>query len=728
MQKTVRLSVKLLSVFCTLALILSVCAVPFGATAEDTGVITIDFENDSYTDGTEIATITTYTGVNGNAGNKAFMGKGATSTSYAIGNTIKNKNEEYYSFKAGVYQITWDYLITGVLQPANKMYLVNEFPGNTGSTTAADATIIAGAEFDLLPNKTTLNIWQQGDVTVNITEDVTQLGLFVVALAATAYVDNIVITPVEKLVNDNLPTSLNIDFSTQAECDQGSSIYKVDEHISDDQHGKALGVVFGTGYDGGYKYCEIKENSTSCGDGVACNHSTDGSAPIKLAAGTYKVTYDYYYKDAPGYCSEEAPNYNGSYVRPDAFAFKFAYARSEALAWSINNVLGNNIIDTGKAQKTWHKGQMLLTFTGDVNHLGFYLINSPYHIYLDNISFELVELGEKTVIDFEKGEKPEFTTSYATIGAVDNTTNKAFIGNTSNVLSSATTTYYPDNYPRGTNILKADGSAYSLSAGSYRVTWDYKLTGALNAADTVRLSDSIANASTDGTVLIEDMVPQKANVGMWQKGEKTIVLTQDAAKLGIFCRPLFSTVYIDNIEITPIEADYAKVAGYDLFVNATEETLADTKGTQMAPTSVIYTKDDGSERTAFRFVSSFNYIKDGDALYLDEAKTLKVLKRGMKFGVVTDNRGTHYQQKADSLVDASAAAWSDDGSTKEYTFKVYNISVSNKDQVYFVTPYLVVEMDGEQFTITGKTKETSVQGIYDASNAKTNNYDWYTVQ
>lgn len=726
MQKTVNFSGKLLSILCTLALILSVCAVPFGATAEDTGVITIDFETDSVTDTTGIATITTYTGVDGNASNKAFIGK----TYYERGNTIKNSNGGNYSFKAGIYRITWNYLITGVLQPANKMYLVNAFPGNTGSTTAKDATIIAGAEFDLLPNKTTLNKWQQGDVTVNITEDVTQLGLFVVALAATAYVDNIVITPTEKLASSNLPTSLNIDFSTQAECDLGSSIYKVDEHISDDQHGKALGVIFGTAYDGGRKYCEIMENSTSCGSGVACNHTADGSAPIKLAAGTYKVTYDYYFKDAPGFCTEEAPNaVNGAYVHPDAFTFKFAYSRSESLYWSINNVLGNNVIDTKKAQKTWHKGQMLLTFTGDVNHLGFYLAQSPYHIYVDNISFELVELGEKTVINFDNGEKPEFTTSYATIGAVDNTTNKAFIGNTSNVLASGTTTYYPTHYPRGTNILKADGSAYSLSAGSYRVTWDYKLTGALNAADTVRLSDSIVNASTDGTVLIEDMVPQKTNVEMWQKGEKTIVLTQDAAKLGIFCNPLFSTVYIDNIEITPIEADYAKVAGYDLFVNATEETLADTKGTQMAPTSVIYTKADGSERTAFRFVSSFNYVKDGDAIYLDEAKTLKILKRGMKFGLVTKGPVENlYQQKADSLVDASAAAWSDNGSTKEYTFKVYNISVSNKDQVYFAIPYLVVEIDGEQFTITGKTKESSVQGIFDASAAKTNNYDWYTVQ
>lgn len=180
-----------------------------------------------------------------------------------------------------------------------------------------------------------------------------------------------------------------------------------------------------------------------------------------------------------------------------------------------------------------------------------------------------------------------------------------------------------------------------------------------------------------------------------------------------------TVVSIDNVTITPVSS--AQVSAYALFVNSGDAPLADAQGNEMAPGSVVYKKN-GSERTAFRFLSSFDYYTDGTDMYLDEAKTTKILKRGMLVGIYD---GTKYTQKAKSEVAAGAAAWTNDGKTLEYSFKIYNISVNNKNTVYYATPYLIVDVGGVQQTITGQTKQNSVQGIYDMSSAKEKGYSWY---
>ncbi len=246
----------------------------------------------------------------------------------------------------------------------------------------------------------------------------------------------------------------------------------------------------------------------------------------------------------------------------------------------------------------------------------------------------------------------------------------------------------------------------------------------------IDISDSIVEVSfnTDGGT---DIAPVQGLIG------ETITVV-DPVKFGYKFTGWFEdadcTVPSDmkfSKDVTVLYAGWTEaempidVTGYDMFKNDSGLKLEDTAGTIMENNSVIYKKADGSERTAFRFVSSYDYYTDGTNQYLDADKTIKIVKRGMLFGKV---EGENYTHLSSSEKDATAEAWSDNGSTIEYTFKVFNISYANKDVEYYVTPYLIVDVGGKELTITGDTASNSIQGIYNNSTAAQNNYTWYTQQ
>lgn len=279
---------------------------------------------------------------------------------------------------------------------------------------------------------------------------------------------------------------------------------------------------------------------------------------------------------------------------------------------------------------------------------------------------------------------------------------------------------------------------YSLNA-TYKVSFEYKTTGKANVNLTFGVP--VGENGPCGSTVNErtSVVSATAAVENWTQVTAYVTAPADyyaddysanveltskyytrVMGMGISNSTNGTVVSIDNVTITPVSS--AQVSAYALFVNKGNAPLADAQGNEMAPGSVVYKKN-GSERTAFRFIAAFDYYADenGD-LYLDKDKTVKILKRGMLVGIYD---GTNYTQKANSEVAANAAAWTNNGKTLEYSFKIYNISEKNKDTVYYARPYLIVE--GKEEPIYGTPQKTSVQQIFDEFSAKNNTieYGWY---
>lgn len=694
--------------------------------------VNIDFETQiaDETNKTSYATIDTIS-KDGNENNKAFKSKIAENFDngqWGRGKMIYNSDHSSIVINAGWYTVSWDYIIEGekTLQDhatKNKAYFINYYDKTDGHYSAAH-TPISGADFDLLPDKKTLNTWQTETRKIFLSEDVEDFGIFFAPLEAVVYIDNIQFTPIVA------EPDLFIDFSEQSECDNGSSIYKVAEHTSDG-HENSLGIIFSNAYTGTGQYCEIKQGGSSCGGGVSCNHANDNSTSIPFKAGNYLIKYSYYFVDAPGY--------NEKKVVPEKFTFKFAY--NADLDKSIIPTIGAEIIDQSMAKGTWHTASMLISPKSNIETFGFYLEDCPYHIYIDDISVYSVNLSSSMVIDFEGLEKDTNTTDTTGIANIG-----THIGVDSNPNNTVFAFLNSSKYARGNTIKDLEQNFYSIKAGTYKISWNYKIvttssytagkdiTGSLFLID--GYDKNVADNETNRTNAKRidcasfDLLPDRTKIGEWQEASVAVTLKTDIEKLGLFVDRLTAGVnaYVDNITFTPTSDVAVKTAFYLLFRTPIDAELEDAQGNKMEANSAVYTDPNGDLRSAFRFLSSFNYHKSGKDLYLDYDRQIKIVKRGMKVGIATKDEETGiytYNQKTKSEKAANATAWSNIDANLEYTFMMFNISEKNRETTYFATPYLVLEIKGKQFVILGETKKTSVEDVFATSQAKADGATWY---
>jgi len=432
------------------------------------------------------------------------------------------------TLEAGTYIVTYDYLYSDAIYKdrpgdGNDNYVHPEkfsfkfAYSNSNEALAVPSTVFGEEIVDTSKAKDT---WHSGSMTVTLSDGFKHFGFCLEHSPYHIYVDNVKFTPAseEGLIN----------FESHSENDGNSSVFNIgnkatlsNNSLDSTNTSKVLAANFSTYYDGPAKIAEIHENGSQ----------------IKIPAGTYKITYDYYYYT---FAASLDPKWENG-----GFSYKFANG-----TYNSATTFGNEIINVNKSEKVWNKGEMTVTLSKETA-LCVRLNYSPYHIYLDNIKFTPVEIQDNGVIDFEYHKDNDGGSSIFNVitGKGDNITNV--------LAANFSSKYFGDE--KNCQILRGDNTPVKVPSGFYKLTYDYyyyDFKSDVTELQAKEFSYRFALGSYDEcTKLDSEIVDVTKPQNTWHKGEIELYVEEET---GLCVSLMYSPyhIYIDNIkfeELPPIE-------------------------------------------------------------------------------------------------------------------------------------------------------------------------------
>ncbi len=294
----------------------------------------------------------------------------------------------------------------------------------------------------------------------------------------------------------------------------------------------------------------------------------DGSNFIPLAAGTYDISYDYFVENRAVTETANCPSCQNFFDGTKYQHIKFVTLKKSDFSWSSHEnprgVLSDGLFAASVVSETIKNasgsGTVTITVTDQMvedgaNYLGLRIATLSYAVWLDNIVIKpVVEKPANTVImDFEN-DTANYTDT--TMLKIEDSTGKD--GNPSKVFLASS-----NNQIRTQLVKDKNGNTYSLKAGKWKVTYDYKVPA--NASQKLWLMYNVTKTNhptitpptsyTTGVNIIDENLVKEFDKGnAWVSGSITFTLDADVDYIGFgaLTNGAGNGVYLDNVVFTPV--------------------------------------------------------------------------------------------------------------------------------------------------------------------------------